>query len=64
MRYRNYIRIKAFCDSCGKNNIQIAKSFDIEKAKKVMSEIYTCGGYRHVECLLGRQKNAGIGNRT
>ncbi len=21
-----------------------------------MSEIYTCGGYRHVECLLSRQK--------
>lgn len=35
---------KAFCDSCGKNNMQTAKSFDIEKSKKVMSEIYTCGG--------------------
>ncbi len=48
---------KTLCERCGKNNIQTAKRFDIEKSREVMSEIDTYGGgYCHVEDLLIRQK--------
>lgn len=53
---KKMISDEKFRKSCGRNNYNIAKNFDVKKTNLIMENIYKSGGYSHLHRFMIRYK--------